>query len=397
MSGMSGTFRSIWRFHRLLAGILVLEYAATFAILLSAVSIAHARARTFAFESGINESGLYVVRPETVTGALHASDVDDAVEAFRAATPDVAVGSAVPFLGAADESGNVDTGGPGEVRVSVYRGGTNFADTLGVEIRHGRPFLPDEAGSRQFSAGPPSVAILSEPLARRLFHADSAVGKTVFLNGSALVVVGVCAPLAAPQFRGRPETAYTLILPGAPASAAARVILVRAEQGEALLRRLLDKVNAASSGRIVWSMQSYEHVRSNYFKADRAVALGLTATVLAVVLTSLCGVLGLTRYWIGRRQTQIAVRRALGATRVDILGHFIAESSWLMGFGLLLGGTAAVMAGQWTGLLHGDGLDLASLSVSLVLTFGLSIAAVHASLHGLLRLQPIELVRRPGN
>lgn len=394
---MLATFRSIWRFHRLLAGILVLEYAATFAIILSAASIAHHRARSFAVDSGINENGLYVARPQVLLAGMRRSDVGVAVDAFRAAAADVAIGSAVPFLGSGDETGGVDTGDNEKARAAIYHGGLDFVRTLGIRIKRGRSFLPDEMGAASSGGSHASVVILSESLAERLFHAQSALGQRIFLNGSALVVVGVCAPLAGPQFRGRPETDYTLIVPGALADPTASVIVLRAIHDEALLHHLLGQLNATASGRIHWTMQPYAQIRANYFKADRAVALGLSVTVLAVVLTSLCGVLGLTRYWIGRRQTQIAVRRALGARRSDIVRHFLVESGWLVGCGLALGCVVALLASRWTGLLYRDGLDSASLLLSLALTFGLSVVAVYASLHRLVRLQPIELVRSPGD
>jgi putative ABC transport system permease protein len=395
VNSLLGTLRGLWRFHRLLAGILVLEYAATFPIILSAAALAHHREQMFSFDSGINESGLYVVRAQTLRADVRASDVSDAVDALRAGATDIAIGSAVPFLGAGDENGAVVTGDREPVRASVYRGGVKFPETLGVRIREGRSFVPSDAGSDRSADGHAAVVILSQSLAQRLFHAQSPLGQTVFLNGSPLIVVGICAPLAGPQFRGRPETSYSLILPGMPVNPSNRMILLRADRGDVLLGNLLDRLNATTAGRIVWDMNPYKRIRDHYFQADRAVTLGLSVTVLAVVLTSLCGVLGLTRYWIGRRQTQIAVRRALGAMRSDILRHFLAESGWLVGCGLMLGCIAVVVAGRWTGLLYRDGLDVTSLLLSLVLTFGLAIFAVQVSLHRLLRLQPIELARMP--
>lgn len=396
MSSMLTTVRSIWRFHRLLAGILVLEYAVTFAITMSAVSIAHARAQAFAFESGIDETGLYVVRPQPLRGGMRPSDVSDAADVLRASAADVAVGSAVPFLGAGDESGSVGKDDNAKVRATIYHGGTNFLSTLGSRMIRGRSFLSDEVLRSSSGDSVASVVILSETLAERLFHNQSPLGQTVFLNGSALVVVGVCAPLAGPQFRGRPETTYTLILPGAPVSPTGAVIVVRSHRADALLSHLIGQLNAATSGRIHWTMQPYALIRANYFKADRAIAMGLSVTVLAVLLTSLCGVLGLTRYWIGRRQTQIAVRRALGAKRIDIVRHFLLESVWLVVCGLAVGCVVAIMASHWTGLFYGGGLDTTSLAVSLVITFGLSVVAVYVSLYRLVRLQPIELARSAG-
>jgi hypothetical protein len=44
------------------------------------------------------------------------------------------------------------------------------------------------------------------------------------------------------------------------------------------------------------------------------------------------GIVGLTSFWVGQRRKQIGVRRALGATRGDILSYFLTENL-LIGIG----------------------------------------------------------------
>ncbi len=393
MSAVVGMVRALWRFHRLLAGILVLEYAATFAIVLGAVSIAHERTQAFAMDSGVHESNLYVVQPRAALGDARRADIEGAVAALHAVSDTVAVGSNVPFLGSGGESGGIAVGTDHPLQAAVYRGDANLVRTLGIDVRRGRGFQPDEMVDVRDAGGNPSVVILSESLATRLFHGQSPLGRQVFFNGDALVVVGVCAPLAGPQFIGRPQTSYTLLLPEAPAKPGASVIMVRSEHGEGALRGVLDRLNAAAKGRLTWSLAPYSQIRDAYFSADHAVATGLGATVLAVVLTSLCGVLGLTHYWIGRRRTQIAIRRALGARRADILRQFSIESAWLAACGLLLGGTVVVVTERWTGLFAHGALALMPLLLALGLTLALSVVAVYLSLRHMLRLPPLDLAR----
>lgn len=393
---MAGMLRALWRFHRLLAGILVLEYAATFAIVLGAVSIAHERTQAFALDSGIGEENLYVVQPRAALGEAGRADIDTAVTALRAISDAVAVGSSVPFMGRGGESGDIAVNVDGRLRSAVYRGDANLVRTLGIDVRRGRGFRPDEIVDPRDTGRRPGVVILSEPLAARLFHAQSPLGRQVFFNGDALVVVGVCAPLAGPQFIGRPQTSYTLLLPGVSRRPGASVIAVRSGRGEGALRTVVDRLNAGAKGRLTWSLIPYAQMRAEYFSADRAVAAGLGATVLAVMLTSLCGVLGLTHYWIGRRRRQIAIRRALGARRGDVLRQFTAESAWLATCGLLLGGAALVVSERWTGLFAQGALALTPLLLALGLTLVLAVAAVYFSLRHLLRLPPLELARRIG-
>src|SRR5258707_15739318 len=64
----------------------------------------------------------------------------------------------------------------------------NYFKVLGVSALHGRTFEP---GNTAESVSPPSV-LVSENYWRRRFAADPAiVGKTVYLNGSAVTVIGV--------------------------------------------------------------------------------------------------------------------------------------------------------------------------------------------------------------
>ena len=49
------------------------------------------------------------------------------------------------------------------------------------------------------------------------------------------------------------------------------------------------------------------------------------------------GIVGLASFWVQQRTRQIGVRRALGATRGQILGYFMTENLLLTTFGIVLG------------------------------------------------------------
>jgi putative ABC transport system permease protein len=55
-----------------------------------------------------------------------------------------------------------------------------------------------------------------------------------------------------------------------------------------------------------------------------------------LVVTAL-GIAGLASFWVGQRRRTIGVRRALGATRADILRYFLAENFLLATAGIALG------------------------------------------------------------
>lgn len=71
----------------------------------------------------------------------------------------------------------------------------NYFEALGVGVQLGRTLQPSD----DVAPGQHPVAVISDPLWRRTFAADPGViGKTIFLNGQPLTIVGV----AAPEFNG---------------------------------------------------------------------------------------------------------------------------------------------------------------------------------------------------
>jgi putative ABC transport system permease protein len=55
------------------------------------------------------------------------------------------------------------------------------------------------------------------------------------------------------------------------------------------------------------------------------------------------GIFGFTSFWVGQRRKQIGVRRAVGATRRDILRHFQTENFLIVSGGIALGLLLAVV------------------------------------------------------
>src|SRR3546814_18104896 len=81
----------------------------------------------------------------------------------------------------------------------------------------------------------------------------------------------------------------------------------------------------------------YESLRRDALKPRRA-AVWLLATVCAVVtFITLVGIASLTGYWVAQRTRQIGIRRALGATRGQILRYFQVENLILPSIAVLVG------------------------------------------------------------
>jgi putative ABC transport system permease protein len=63
----------------------------------------------------------------------------------------------------------------------------------------------------------------------------------------------------------------------------------------------------------------------------------LVAVCVALLVVTALGVVGLASFWVQQRTKQIGVRRALGATRGQILRYFQTENFLLATLGIVVG------------------------------------------------------------
>jgi putative ABC transport system permease protein len=89
--------------------------------------------------------------------------------------------------------------------------------------------------------------------------------------------------------------------------------------------------------RIILETQTVTELRDECYRGDRAMAWLLVTVCAALLLITALGIVGLGSFWVQQRTRQIGIRRALGATRGQILRYFQAENFLLATFGIALG------------------------------------------------------------
>ena len=80
-----------------------------------------------------------------------------------------------------------------------------------------------------------------------------------------------------------------------------------------------------------------QELRAKYYQQDRAMVWLLVAVCIALLVVTALGIVGLASFWVQQRTKQIGVRRALGATRGQILRYFQTENFLLATLGIVLG------------------------------------------------------------
>src|SRR5690606_13044374 len=101
------------------------------------------------------------------------------------------------------------------------------------------------------------------------------------------------------------------LVPTRIASQAYSRYLVRTEPGQRdrLMKEVEEKLQAINSGRIVRDLESVQSIRDGSYRDDHAMMSILIAVMLALVLVTGAGIVGLASFWVTRRIKQIGTRR----------------------------------------------------------------------------------------
>jgi putative ABC transport system permease protein len=119
--------------------------------------------------------------------------------------------------------------------------------------------------------------------------------------------------------------------------------LIRADPGkrDELMKLVEQKLTEANPSRIIGKMHSIADVRNDAYAEDRAMAIILGVVIFCLLTITALGIVGMASFWVAQRTRQIGTRRALGATKFDILRYFQTENFIITTLGLIGGGILA--------------------------------------------------------
>ncbi len=217
----------------------------------------------------------------------------------------------------------------------------NFFSALGEPMLLGRGISPND---------PNEVAVLRYPFWRKYFNGDpSVVGRVIYLDGRACTVVGILPEHHRTLFgfgfspdiympRWLDTTTlqiYARLKPGMP--------LAQARAGLNLVAQRMDAVmpmpnwKYAKETRVIL-LSGYER----FAEAPELMSIGIFFAILLVItgfvlLIACANVASLLLACASSRRSEIAVRLALGASRVRLLQQLLAESVLLAILGAIAG------------------------------------------------------------
>jgi putative ABC transport system permease protein len=270
----------------------------------------------------------------------------------------------------------------------------DYFRALGVPLIRGRAF-----GTADNDKSTP-VTIVNQALARRYFPDEDPIGKRVTTDdprGSSaiwLTIVGVVGDVRHGGLAEEPEPEMYVVHQQYPVRGM-NLVVRTASSSARLASAVKQEIAALDSSLPIYNTRTMDRVVSESIAQQRlsTALFGLFAAI-AMVLASI-GIYGVVSYNIGQRRHEIAIRRALGAERSEIMRMVIGEGMMLAlaGVGMGLGLTLILARGLSRllfGISHLDPLTYAAVPLVLL---AVALVAIYVPARRATRVDPITALK----
>jgi putative ABC transport system permease protein len=238
-------------------------------------------------------------------------------------------------------------------RVTAAEVSPNFFETFGISPMVGRTFLTEED-----VPGHPSVAIISYTLCARFGNPRDVIGKTILLNGKQTNIVGVMPPgfefpektrvwlPIAWNFKERMILTQALFFYSVGRIKQGMTPVQAREELEAVKAREFAAIPKVPGRKYPNNKNPVEvkPLHDQLVGSSRSALLILLGAVGFVLLIACADVANLLLARAVQRQREIALRAALGASRVRLVRQGLTESLLLSSLGAAAGLLLAVVA-----------------------------------------------------
>ena len=340
--------------HKSAVFILMLEVALTCAILCNAINLVRLRVDAIHSPLGVDEPVLSFLGLSGIgnnTNALALSRTDK--ESIRAipGVESVALINQTPLQNGSWNSSfslTPDASGGRGNNATLYMGDEDMVHTFGTHIVRGRNFNPEEyidvPNEEAASSAMPRALIVTEAFAKHLFPDSDALGKSLYIDSTPVPIVGIVDRLQRPgRDTNLESTQYSVLMPfRQPFTMSNYIIRTKpgVDRGE-VLKAAVAAIQKNDPRRIIGDQKTFAQLNEDYYAQPRAMIWLLSAVTLVLLMVTAFGIVGLASFWVQQRTKQIGVRRALGATRGDILRYFQTENFLIVTGGVILGMTLA--------------------------------------------------------
>lgn len=223
---------------------------------------------------------------------------------------------------------------------------TSLFDLLGMDVREGRGFGPDDRASTR------PVAVVSQSAAELLWPGESAVGKRLRSTEEEpdtpwLDVVGVVGDVRRALVSSAWEQTPAIYLPAAQVHPANVHFVLRVREGadpESLRRDAERVVQGVDALQPIWDVETLDERLDGQLWRETTVTWLVSIFALAALLIAAGGLYALLAETVRRRRREIGIRKAVGADQGAVVLLVLADAGRILGPALLVGGLAAFVA-----------------------------------------------------
>lgn len=229
----------------------------------------------------------------------------------------------------------------------IIRGVTgNLADMDTVEVAGGRTISDADNEHRA------DVAFVGTDLVDRFFLGVDPIGKTIYLDGNAYVVIGIAQKIGSTL--GQPQDTFAYI----PVETYRKVYGTQ-ESGTLRIQARSPQLMGAAEDEARMLMRAVRHVPfdedDNFGLIEPSSIMGLWSSLTSMIANSAIGIvsvflviggiviMNIMLASVTERTREIGVRKSLGATRRDIMLQFLIEASVLSAVGGIIGVLVAIV------------------------------------------------------
>ena len=285
--------------------------------------------------------------------------------------------------------------------VIVYGADDRYQEMFGGELVSGRWFTRSELRS-----GAP-VVVLQERHARQVFGREQPLEKTVQIGGRPVQVIGLYQEPA--NIFAPPGQEIGAILPFEFTWHAYNIdrtnalfIVVKPKPGvtvddaeDAVTIALREMRRLRPADRNSFDLFSQDQVLDVFTSITDVFFLVMLVLASVALMVGGIGVMAIMMVSVTARTREIGIRKALGATRRDILFQFLVEAATLTGIGGLMGIVLGLVAGRGVTMLLNVPATAPFLQTMLAVVVSIGIGVVFgvAPARRAARLDPIEALR----
>ena len=218
-----------------------------------------------------------------------------------------------------------------------------YLETIGIRLTAGRDFNDlDTANSRK-------VIIVNETFAKRIFGGEGPIGRTVISRAEpgypemVHEIVGVAKDVKYAALREEiPQVSYAPQSQN-PRSGPWMAVMTRSSLPSNQVASAIQRVIASANPQIYVRSEILREMVNDGLVRERTLAwlsgfFGALAALLAMI-----GLYGVISYMVAKRQSEIGIRLALGASRAGILRLILRQVAALLAIGIV-GGAAMSLA-----------------------------------------------------